>query len=50
MVTHHTVDAGRRVWMQRDMKKTYVLGIAELWYPVSPQEGMKTTRRICHAP
>lgn len=31
-------------------KKTYVLGIAELWYPVSPQEGMKTTRWICHTP
>lgn len=36
--------------MQRDTKKTYVLGIAELWYPISPQEGMETTRWICHTP
>lgn len=50
MVTHNPADAGRRVWMQRDTKKTDVLGIAELRYPVSPQEGMETASWICHTP
>lgn len=31
-------------------EKTYVLGIAELRYTVSPQEEMKTASWICHTP